>query len=204
MAAKTYQRFPLRVLRPRDPILGGTSDYAPAEDPVDIEDGFPVAFSGAPGASTGELVRVETGGTDWIAGWALEDMTDKNGVKRAAGTQLEYYQAQSQSQVLVEANLLTGAAGAQVAYVLLATDLGQAVTLVWDPNYLGAGIGGYYFDKGFSGGISAGGGVCIIASFTNTRVPSDNEESYSVAGDTDAVVRAYLNPVNFLFSDGSP
>lgn len=187
MAAKEYRRFPLRVLRPRDQILGGTSNYYQLADPQPFADGFPMANVG------GQLAVAGVGSP--IVAFVLQDSTPAD----QSGDELETFLANDPSQTWLEGNLLSGLAGQQVPYALLQGDMFADVTLTYDPNYLGAGIAGFYFNVAApGGGIGAVDGMGKIVSFINTRVPPDNEESYSVPGDTNAVVRVQMSQNEFL------
>jgi len=194
MPAKTYRRFPLRVLRPRDQILGGTSNWYPVgAGGADIFDSFPVKDTGA------GLLEIADASQDAIVAFSMQDAQDKNGVALASGTDIETFLANDPSQTWLEGNLLSGVAGAQIDYVLQQTDLFGQVTFTWDPNYLGAGLGGYYFDViNPGGGVGALDGRGNIVSFINTRVPSNQESSVSVPGDTNAVVRVQLYDGEYL------
>jgi hypothetical protein len=187
MAAKTYPRFPLRVLRPRDQILGGTSDYYQIDEEASlIRDGFPLWDTGA-----GQLQAALAGNE--ITAFALQDPFDKNGAVLPSGSEIETFLANDPSQTWLEGNLLSGDEGAQVDHVLAQADLFAEVTLQFDPNYLGAGEPGYYFNVvNPGGGVGAIEGRGRIVSFINTRVLSNEEESRSVPGDTNAVVRVQL------------
>jgi len=195
MPAKTYRRFPLRVLRPRDQILGGTSNWYPiGAGGADIFAGFPLKD----GAGAG-LLEIADANTDPIVAFSMQDAQDKNGAALASGTDIETFLANDPSQTWLEGNLLSGLAGAQIDYVLQQTDLFGEVTFTWDPNYLGAGLGGYYFNViNPGGGVGAFNGWGKIVSFINTRVPSNEEESVSVVGDTNAVVRVQLYSNEYL------
>lgn len=191
MAAKTYPRFALRVLRPRDQTLGGTSDYYPIEDPDGIIAGGLLATAG----SGTVLAAVTNGGQEALVAVALQAAVDKDGNQLVPGDEIETFLANNPYRTWLEGNLLTGGPGAQGDHVLVQDNLFSQVTLRYDLNYLGFGQGGYYFDvTGSGGGIGGVEGQGTIVSFTNTRVPSDNEESYSVPGDTNAVVRVQMLP----------
>lgn len=193
MAAKTYPRFPLRVLRPRDQVLGGTSNYYEVSEAASIEAGFPLQASG------GQVVRNDGAGAGIIA-VALQDAVDKNGVALADGELIETFLANDPSQTWFEGNLMNGGAPA-ADYALLQTDMFAAVTLTFDPNWLGAGLPGYYFDVANpGGGIGADEGNGRIVSFINTRVLSNEEASVSVPGDTNAVVRVQLQPTEYTLN----
>ena len=87
MAAKTYPRFPLRVLRPRDQILGGTSDYYQIDEEASlIRDGFPLWDTGA-----GQLQAALAGNE--ITAFALQDPFDKNGAVLPSGSEIETFLA---------------------------------------------------------------------------------------------------------------
>lgn len=199
MAAKTFARQPMRVKRVYDPIIAGVSMHGILEDqanaPLD-EGAVPLDFS----LMAGEFTPIQAGPAQ-IAAFSLERFTDRNGdAKDVDVDRLEIYQPTHIGEFWLEANLLSGAAGAQVDHVLEQVDLGSPVSLNYDPNYLGAGRGGYYFDITTANSILAG--LLLITDFRSTRFVPDNEEGYAVPGDTNAVVRAQLSLNTDLYWTG--